>query len=183
WVELAKAGIQLVVVIGLGAVVSFVLRMLDVSRERRRTRDERRFATFQQLVKAYHQLKFVRRSLRMVGLRDGPDKLFPEQVDALRSGMATVVDVNLTVEQIFRELDARSVFEGAAEIQDHLGRLLEYVENLVDEWESHGMGFWPDHQTGRVRTYSSCRRSSGRPTKTSGQRRPIRWGGWSGWCA
>lgn len=151
WVELAKAGIQLVVVIGLGGVVSAVLRTIDVSRERRRIRDERRFAIFQQLVTAYHQLKFVRRNLRTVGLRDGPDELLPEQVEALRAGMATVVDANLTLEQLYRELDARSVFERSEEVHHHLGRLLQYLSNLIDEWEHNGAGFWSTRQTGRVR--------------------------------
>ncbi len=150
WFELAKAGIQLVVVIGLGGVVSSVFRVVDVSRERRRIRDEQRFAIFQQLVTAYHQLKFVRRNLRMVGLRNGPDELRPEQVEALRSGMATVTDVELTLEQIYRELDARSVFDQSDELHGHLARLLQYVSKLVEEWEGHGASFWPDHQTDRV---------------------------------
>ena len=138
WVEGAKAAIQLVVVIGLGGVVSFVFRTVEVSRERRRILDERRFAIFQQLVTVYHQLKFVRRNLRMVGLRGGPDGLLPEQVEALRSGMETVVDVGLTLEQISRELDAQSVFDRSEEINRELGRLLQYVDNLVEEWEGRG---------------------------------------------
>ena len=151
WFELAKAGIQLVVVIGLGGVVSSVLRTADVARERRKILDEHRFAIFQQLVTAYHQLKFVRRNLRMVGLRDGPDALRSEQVEALRAGMTTVVDVDLTLEQVYRELDARSVFDRSQEIHGYLGQLLTYISKLVEEWETHGASFWPDRQTGRVR--------------------------------
>ena len=151
WFELAKAGIQLAVVIGLGGVVSSVLRAVDASRERRRIRNEHRFATFQQLVAAYHQLKLVRRNLRMVGVRDGPDALRPEQVEALRSGMTMVVEAELTLEQIYREVNTRSVFHRTVEIESSLDLLLPYIRQLVKEWEAHGPAFWPDHQTENVR--------------------------------
>jgi hypothetical protein len=150
WVELAKAAIQLVVVIGLGGIVSVVLKTVEVSREQRRIRDERRFAVFRDLVNAYHQLKSVRRNLRMAGLRGGPDELRPEQVEALRAGMASLVEVELTLEQVHRELDARSVFDWADEIRRHLQRLMTYVSKLISEWERNGGGFWPDRQTGRL---------------------------------
>ncbi len=150
WVDLARAGIQLVVIIGLGGVVSLVLRDAEVSRDRRRQRDERRFAIFEQLVLAYHRLKFVRRNLRMVGIRSQPDVLRPEQVEALRTGMQTITEVQLTLEEIVRGLDARSVFEDAEKIHDLVNDLAAYVGGLVDEWERHGKCFWVDHQTRKV---------------------------------
>jgi hypothetical protein len=135
WIDLAKAGIQLAVVIGLGGVL-----------------DEHRFEVFRDVIAAYHQLKSVRRNLRTVGLRDCTDHpLRPEQIEALRSEMATVVEVQLTLEQMMRELDARSTtFARSAEIALHLSRLAIYVDGLVEEWEKHGRKFWADHQPGKV---------------------------------
>jgi hypothetical protein len=150
WFEFAKAAIQLVVVIGLGGIVGVVLRSVDVRRERMRIRDERRFEMWQQLIAAYHQLKFVRRNLRTVGLREGPDRLRAEQVDALRSGMSTVVDVSLTFEQSYRELDTRSVFDHSKEIREQLEVVISYLGKLVKEWEENGSAFWSDGQTRRV---------------------------------
>jgi hypothetical protein len=151
WVEIAKACIQLVVVVGLGGIVGLVLRSVDEMRDQRRARDDRRFAIFQQLVTAYHRLKFVRRNLRTVGLRHpGPEQLRAEQLAALREGLTSIVEVDLTLEQVYRELDARSVFTDQVSIHEHLGRLLKYVSCLVEEWEMHGGGFWDDQQAIRV---------------------------------
>ena len=57
WIALAKAGIQLLVVIGLGAIVGAVVKSAEEARDQRRQRDERRFAIFTQVVSAYHRLK------------------------------------------------------------------------------------------------------------------------------
>jgi hypothetical protein len=183
WVDLARAGIQLVVIIGLGGVVSSVLRFAEASRDRRRLRDERRFGIFEQLVTAYHRLKFVRRNLRMVGIRSRPDVLRAEQVEALRTGMQTITEVQLTLEEVLRSPDARSVFENAAAIHDHLSALASYVGSLVDEWEHHGKCFWVDQQTRKVGDCRGCRRSSVPPRTTFGRMRLSRWDGWSGPCA
>ena len=86
----------------------------------------------------------------MVGIRSQPDVLRPEQVEALRTGMQTITEVQLTLEEIVRGLDARSVFEDAEKIHDLLSDLAAYVERLVDEWERHGKSFWVDHQTRKV---------------------------------
>jgi hypothetical protein len=150
WVDLARAGIQLVVIIGLGGVVSLVLRDAEAARERRRLLDERRFATFEQLVTVYHRLKLVRRDLRMVGLRCHPDVLRPEQVEALRTGMQTLTEAQLTLEEIVRGLDARPVFDNAEEIHNRLTSLASYVGKIVEEWEDEGRHFWVDQQTRKV---------------------------------
>lgn len=92
WTEIAKACIQLVVVVGLGGIVGVVLRSIDERRDERRARDERRFAIFQELVDAYHRIKLVRRRLRTVGLRaPGPERLRSEQLKTLREGMTTII--------------------------------------------------------------------------------------------
>jgi hypothetical protein len=150
WVDLAGAGIQLIVIIGLGGVVTSVLRYAEASRDRRRQRDDRRFAIFAELVTAYHRLKFVRRNLRMIGIRSRPDVLRAEQVEALRTGMQTITEVQLTLEEVVRSLDARSVFDNAAAIHDDLSKLAAYVDGLVDEWEHHGECFWAESQTRKV---------------------------------
>jgi hypothetical protein len=151
WTEIAKACIQLVVVVGLGGVVGVVLRSIDERRDERRARDERRFAIFQELVDAYHRIKSVRRQLRTVGLRaPGLERLRSEQLTALREGMTTIIEAELTLEQIYRELDARSVFDRNDDIREQLGRLLGYTSGLVGEWEKYGGAFWKDAQTRSV---------------------------------
>jgi hypothetical protein len=150
WVDLARAGIQLVVIIGLGGVVSLVLKDAEAARDRRRLLDERRYATFEQLVTMYNRLKFVRRNLRMVGLRSHPDALRAEQVEALRTAQQTITEVQLTLEEVLRGLDARPIFDKAKEIHERLGILTIYVDKLVDEWERQGKHFWVDQQTRKV---------------------------------
>jgi hypothetical protein len=180
WVDLARAGIQLVVIIGLGGVVSSVLRGAEASRDRRRQRDERRFAIFEQLVTAYHRLKFVRRNLRMVGIRSQPDVLRAEQIEALRTGMQTITEVQLTLEEVLRSLDARSVFDNATAIRDHLGDLGQYVGRLVDEWERHGKCFWVDHQTRKVSELRALQRFLG-PAKDDFRPHAAEPLGWVEW--
>ena len=98
----------------------------------------------------YHRLKFVRRNLRMVGLRCHPNVLRSEQVEALRTGMETITEAQLTLEEIVRGLDARPVFDQAEEIHRRLTVLASYVGELVDEWENQGRHFWVDQQTRKV---------------------------------
>jgi hypothetical protein len=148
WIEIAKACIQLVVVVGLGGAVGVVLKAVDERRSQRRLRDDLRFRMFQEVVSAYHRLKFVRRNLRAMGLRrPGPERLRPEQVSALREGQTTLVEVELTLEQMNRELATRSIFDRSDEIRRHLARLLDYLSSIVDEWEHYGGPLWEDQQS------------------------------------
>jgi hypothetical protein len=148
WMEIAKACIQLVVVVGLGGVVGGVLKVVDEQRSQRRLRDDLRFNVFQEVATAYHRLKFVRRNLRAVGLRrPGPEQLRPEQVSALREGQTTIVEVELNLEQMNRELETRSIFDRSEEIRRHLARLLAYLSRIIDEWEHHGGQLWADQQS------------------------------------
>jgi hypothetical protein len=85
-------------------------------RDERRARDVRRFAPFQEVVDAYHRIKFVRRQLRTVGLRaPGPEQRRDEQLMALPEGMTTILEAELTFEHVYRGLDARSVFDRTTE--------------------------------------------------------------------
>jgi hypothetical protein len=181
WTEIAKACIQLVVVVGLGGIVGVVLRSIDERRDERRARDERRFAIFQELVDAYHRIKLVRRQLRTVGLRaPGPERLRSEQLQALREGMTTIIEAELTFEQIYRGLDTRSVFDKNDDIRKHLGRLLDYTSGLVGEWEKYGGAFWKDTQTRRVADMPKLQAFLG-PAKADFTGRaadPIGWIGW-----
>jgi len=87
WTEIAKACIQLLVVVGFGGVVGTVLRSVDQRRDERRARDEQRYAIFQEIVDAYHRLKYVRRHLRSMGLRaPAAERLNSKQLTALREG-------------------------------------------------------------------------------------------------
>jgi hypothetical protein len=149
--EIAKACIQLLVVVGLGGVVGVVLRSIDERREERRARDERRFAIFQQIVDAYHCVKLVRRSLRTVGLRDKAlAQLRPEQLASLRDGMTKIIEADLTLEQIDRELETRRVYDRTDDLRYQLQRILGYLSPLVEEWEKNGGKLWSDQQAVRV---------------------------------
>jgi hypothetical protein len=148
WMEIAKACIQLVVVVGLGGAVGAVLKAVDEQRSQSRLRNDLRFRVFQEVVSAYHRLKFVRRNLRAMGLRrPGPERLRPEQVSALRDGQKTLVEVQLTLEQMHRELETRSIFDRSEEIRRHLARLLNYLSSVVEEWERYGGQLWKDQQS------------------------------------
>jgi hypothetical protein len=150
WVELAKACIQLVVVVGLGGIVGLVLRSVELIRDERRAIDDRKRSILEQLVGAYYRLKFVRRNLRTVGLHHpARERLRSEQLAALREGMTSIVEVGLTIEQVYRDVDdARADFDQATsvEVQEHLRQLLAYVGALVEEWERYGGEFWEDDE-------------------------------------
>ncbi|MBE1551892.1 hypothetical protein GGC64_005979 [Mycobacterium sp. OAS707] len=151
WTEIAKACIQLLVVVGLGGVVGTVLRSVDQRRDERRARDEQRYAIFQQTVDAYHRLKYVRRYFRSMGLRaPAPQPLSSKQLTALRDGMTDVIQVELTLEDIYRGLDARPVFDRTKDIRHQLDRLLKYVSGLVKEWEKSGAALCKNSQAVHV---------------------------------
>jgi hypothetical protein len=76
--------------------------------------------------------------------------LLAAQLTALREGLTSIAEADLTLEQIYRGLDARSVFTDQASFHEQLGRLLKYLSGIVEEWQMHGGGFWDDEQTVRV---------------------------------
>jgi hypothetical protein len=150
WLELSKAGIQLAVVVGLGAIVSLVVRMFEEARERRRLVDELRLDVFHDLVNSYQSLKAARRNLRAIGLRNWQGgALSAKQVDVLSEWMATLIEVEMAFGRVNRDLDARAhVFSSSANIRDHVLALEEYAHALVEEWEDIG---------GPIREGSGCK--------------------------
>jgi hypothetical protein len=155
WIELAKACIQLVVVVSLGGIVGLVLRSIDLWRDEARAVYDRRRGILEQLVVAYQRLKFVRRDLRAIGLgHPARERLRAEQLKALREGMTSIIEADLAIEQVYREVDdARANFVPVDSdvVHEQLRRLLEYVGSIVDEWERYGGEFWEDEQPIRMR--------------------------------
>jgi len=181
WAEIAKACIQLFVVVGLGGVLGTVLKSVDQRRDERRARDDQRYAIFARIVDAYHNLKFVRRNLRSVGLRaPAPESLRAEQLTALREGMTSIVQVELTLEDIDRGLDARAVFDRTDDIRNNLKRLLKYTGGLVTEWEKNGGALWKGDQAVRVGDMPKLQAflASAPVSFTSGAADPMGWIEW-----
>lgn len=65
--ELAKSGVQLLVVAVLGGAVAWAFRWLDDKRDERRRLDESRLGAIGDLQNAYYEAKRVRRALRAAG--------------------------------------------------------------------------------------------------------------------
>ena len=69
WIDLAKAGVQLGVVVVIGGVIATLLRSFDDYRDYRRREREYRLSVFHDLLGAYKGLKAARRTLRAFGFR------------------------------------------------------------------------------------------------------------------
>jgi hypothetical protein len=101
-------------------------------------------------------LRTARRNLKFAGihiLQASPTKidLRKEQVQVLRESMLSIVKVTTTLEQISQELAVRTVFDSSDEIQSALFAIVGYTERIIQEWQVHGVNFWPDVPLGDLR--------------------------------
>jgi hypothetical protein len=94
--------------------------------------------------------------------------------------MTTIIEAELTLEQIYRGLDARSVFDTTKKIREQLEGLLTYTSDLVGEWEKYGGGFSKGTQTCRVADMPRLQAFLG-PAKADFRCGAATSGGWIEW--
>lgn len=139
--ELAKSGLQLLVVAIFGGAVSQAFRSLDAHREELRRIDAYRAATVDKLFDAYHQVKAVRRALRAAGFYEGTaPTITASHSSEFHARMALLNDAQLALERLNKDVMAHHVAFGAnREVTAGLIRAAEnYVKKVVSDWEKYG---------------------------------------------
>ena len=168
WLEVAKAGLQLGVIVLVGGAVTYGFKFLESERDARARRleserdararqleserdaqarrDEYLLGVIRNLVESYNRIKSVRRTLRAYGFlkpkapRPDAHRFTAEQVDAYRKQMFVLMEAQLRLEEISREISAQpQVFEHseALEVLIHSGE--SYVNEIIGDWEDHGV--------------------------------------------
>ena len=154
WFETAKAGLQLGVVVIVGALVGYALRYLEAEREagrrreeaereERRRLDDYRSGLARELAGAYNDVKAVRRTLRAYGFRPddaGIVQLTADQVAEFRKQMSSLMQAQLSLERIKREIQTEDRVFGAdaPDLVRKLGDAESYVNHVVQDWEKSG---------------------------------------------
>jgi hypothetical protein len=157
WLEVAKAGLQLGVIVLVGGAVTYGFKFLDSERNVRARRDEYLLGVIRNLVESYNRVKSVRRTLRAYGFlkpeapRPDSHRFTVEQVDAYRKQMFVLVEAQLRLEEISREIKAQpQVFEHseALKVLIHTGE--SYVNDVIGDWEDHGIDVVVGAHAGRT---------------------------------
>jgi hypothetical protein len=153
WFEAAKAGLQLGVVVIVGAVVGYALRYLEAERELARRREEaerqeqRRLDQYRlnlarDLLAAYNDVKRVRRTLRAYGFAstDRGIELTADQVAEFRKQMNSLIEAQLSLEMVKREIQGQDrVFDAdALGLVKRLSDAEKYVSDVIHDWETYG---------------------------------------------
>jgi hypothetical protein len=146
WLELGKAGIQLVVVAVVGGAVAATLRGAEAARDERRRLNEYRLATLRRIVKAYNQIKAARRILRASGFR-APAKgaLREDQVAEFKVQFKSLNAAQLTIETTAREITVyQDVFTCNSALASHLAIVEKYVHRILADWEKSSQYVYAD---------------------------------------
>jgi hypothetical protein len=110
------------------------------------------------LVESYNRIKSVRRTLRAYGFlkpevpRPDSRQFTAEQVDAYREQMFVLMEAQLRLEEISREIKAQpQVFEHAEALEVLIRTGESYVNKVIGDWERHGIdvvvGAYAGHTT------------------------------------
>ena len=157
WLEVAKAGLQLGVIVLVGGAVTYGFKFLESERDAQARRDEYLLGMIRNLVESYNQIKSVRRTLRAYGFlkpevpRPDAHRFTAEQVDAYRKQMFVLMEAQLRLEEISREIKAQpQVFEHseALKVLIHSGE--SYVNEVIGDWEDHGVDVVVGAHAGRT---------------------------------
>jgi hypothetical protein len=149
--ELAKGGIQLLVVVILGSAVAFGFRNLDdrrveqrrkddIAREERQRVDEYRAKFVDDLWAAYNRVKAVRRTLSAYGFGTRAGAFTEEQCQEYDRQMKELDDAQLTLETLKRKVETdegRLFNRNRPRIQAMVERAESYVNKVIDDWEHH----------------------------------------------
>jgi membrane protein implicated in regulation of membrane protease activity len=164
--ELAKGGIQLLVVVILGSAVAFGFRNLDerrvdqrrmeddhrteqrrkedVAREERLRVDDYRAKFVDELWAAYNRVKAVRRTLSAYGFGTRAEQLTgeftEEQCQEYGRQMKELDDAQLTLETLKRKVetdDGRLFGRNRAAIHARVESAESYVNKVIGDWEHH----------------------------------------------
>jgi hypothetical protein len=150
WLEVAKAGVQVLAVVVIGGAVAAAWRYLEEERggEQKRLADEQehrlqlheqQLDVFRQIVQSYNEVKAIRRTLRSIGLRDATGAMTEAQVRSFHDLMLRLNVVQLAFEALKRELGETDLFkEDTAEIMKGLYKIESHLNDVLQIWEING---------------------------------------------
>ena len=150
WLEIARGGMQLVLVGVIGTAISAGWRWteqrrsdqrrdLELRLEDAREAYERRLATFLQVVTAYNGVKAVRRTLKSLGFKSGDGAIDGWQANGFHAQMARLNELQLEFEAVVRELEETSLFDtDTGAIRANLSAVEKYLNGVLSIWEDDG---------------------------------------------
>jgi hypothetical protein len=150
WLEIARAGVQVLAVVVIGGAVAAAWRYLEQERsdqqkrladerEQQRQLHEQQLAVFRQIVESYNEVKAIRRTLRSIGLREATGTMSETQVRGFRELMLRLNVVQLAFEALKRELGETDFFkEDTAEIVKRLYYVESHLNIVLQVWEKDG---------------------------------------------
>jgi hypothetical protein len=159
WIEVAKAGLQLGIIVIIGGGITAVLKyseslrtdhqtQLERLRQERRSLNDYRLNVLRNVTTSYNQTKAVRRTLRAFGFSAPTSALTPEQVIEFRVQMKSLNDAQLALEHLKREACVRSeafresqedTFRGSSGIEANLDKAETYIHDVLEDWEKQGV--------------------------------------------
>jgi hypothetical protein len=167
WLEVAKGGIQLLVIVILGGAVAAGFRMQDdrrrregmeqenrltnqrrredIEREDRERLDAYRADFVDELWGAYHRVKAVRRILTAYGFGSMSGEFTVEQCREFDQQMKELDDAQLTLEKLKRDVEGQGdLYEPERKaILVRLKSAERYVRDVIKDWEQSGPNVRP----------------------------------------
>jgi hypothetical protein len=140
WFELAKSGLNLVVVTIIGTAISLLVKKAEERRASLRRRDEVRVQVLNDIITCYNQVKSVRRNLRALGLRDLKTPLTGDQVKGLQLQLSRLNDAQLMFEALNRGTNETRPFDAIANIHSKLEQVEQYLNEGVGRPYPPGSG-------------------------------------------
>lgn len=139
WLEVAKAGVQIIAVGVLGGALATAWRTLDRKRERERRERDKIRVEITAMVTLYNDVKSVRRVLRSLGFESGTGQLTQRQADGFNAQMLTLNALQLGFESKMRWFGQT---DSLGTDTEHVVRLLHHVEaylnGVLRPWEQGG---------------------------------------------
>jgi hypothetical protein len=151
WLEVAKAGVQVVAVGVLGGALAAIWQNIRARREREIERNDKIRAELVSLVALYNDVKAVRRILRSLGLdlKTYPDNeqeqvrrnavLTEEQARGFHAQMLILSGLQLGFEAKVKQFGQTNFLdENTGKVVEALGRIEEHLNQVLDLWEQNG---------------------------------------------
>ena len=139
--ELAKGGIELLVVVVLGSAVAFGFRQLDDRREERRRLDEYRVAFVEDIRKTDRRIRAARRTLNAFSFGRPVGGLTAEQCREYDLQMRELDEAQLALEALSRTVHDDKEGHIFGRNRDTLLAALDHAEKymhvVIGDWETH----------------------------------------------
>jgi hypothetical protein len=151
WLDVAKAGVQVVAVGVLGGALAAIWQNIRARREREIERNDKIRAELASLVALYNDVKAVRRILRSLGLdlKTYPEReqeqirqsavLTEEQARGFHAQMLILSGLQLGFEAKVKQFGQTNFLDDeTGKVVEALGRIEEHLNQVLDLWERSG---------------------------------------------